>query len=220
MEDGVPFCRHCGAPQIRVVGIEPQPTIAPQAQESSDRPILLPELLPRPRSARIQWSLALPCAALGGALSLLLVIPLSMLSAGAPAALLVMLGLAFLAGGAWSTRLYERKVKEAVLTPAAGGQVGAASGAFGFLFLAVLVVATVVYQADEMRKAISDSAPQLISRGYDAEKMRQMVDLLKSPGGLAFFVTFFLFVMLFMLVVGSSIGGAWYGAWARKRSRR
>jgi hypothetical protein len=143
-----------------------------------------------------------------------------MLSASSPAALLLLFGLAFLAGGAWSTKLYGRKVKNAVLTPVAGGQVGAASGAFGFLFLAVIVVATVVYQAEEMRKAISDSAPQLISRGYDAEKMRQMLDLLKSPGGLAFFVTFFLFVMLIMLVAGSSIGGAWYGAWVRKRLRR
>lgn len=220
VEDGVPFCRHCGAPQIRVVGIEPEPTIVPQAHDSSDRTILLPELLPKSQSTHVQWSHALPCAALGGAFSLLLVIPLSMLSASSPTALLLMIGLAFLAGGAWSTRLYGRKVKNAVLTPVAGGQVGAASGAFGFLFLAVIVVATVVYQAEEMRKAIADSAPQLISRGYDAEKMRQMLDLLKSPGGLAFFVTFFLFVMLIMLVIGSSIGGAWYGAWVRKRLRR
>lgn len=217
----MPFCKQCGAPQIRVGGIEPQPTLVPDAHEpSSDRPILFPELLPRSRSAHIQWSHALPCAALGGAFSLLLVIPLSMLSANSPAALLFMFGLAFLAGGAWSARLYVRKVKDAVLTPGAGGRVGAASGGFGFLFLAVIVVATVVYQADEMRKAISDSAPQLIRRGYDPEKMQQMLDILKSPGGLAFLVAFFLFVMLMMLVAGSSIGGAWYGAWVRKRLRR
>ncbi len=220
VEDGVPFCRHCGAPQIRVVGVEPQLPTAPDTHDSSDRPIPLPELLSRPRSARVQWSYALPCAALGGAFSLLLVIPLSLLSANSPAAILPLCGLAFLAGGAWSTRLYRRKAKDAVLTPGAGGQVGAASGAFGFLFLAVIVVATVVYQADEMRKAISDSGPQLISRGYDPEKLQQMLEFTKSPGGLAFFVTFFLFVMLVMLVVGSSIGGAWYSAWARKRLRR
>jgi hypothetical protein len=161
-----------------VVGIEPQPAIVPDVPDSaSDQPILLPDLLSQPRSARVQWSHALPCAALGGAFSLLLVIPLSMLSANSPAMLFFVLGLAFLSGGAWSTRLYRRKMKGAALTSGAGAQVGAASGGFGFLFLTVLVVATVVYQADEMRKAIADSAPQLISRGYDPEKMRQMLDL-------------------------------------------
>jgi hypothetical protein len=70
-----------------------------------------------------------------------------------------------------------------------------------------------------MRKLMTDSAPQLISRGYDAEKLHQMLDILKTPNGLAFFVAFGLFAFLVMFVIGSSIGGAWYGAWMRKRMR-
>jgi hypothetical protein len=151
---------------------------------------------------------------------LLLAISLSFLSAGYPVAPFLAFGLASLAGGAWSARLYRRKVKDPALTSGSGARIGAASGGFGFLFLAVLVVATVVYQGDEIRKAIADSAPQLLSRGYDAEKMQQMLNVLKSPGGLGFFVAFFLLVMLVMLAVGSSIGGAWYATWSRKRLRR
>jgi hypothetical protein len=157
---------------------------------------------------------------LGGAFSLLLVFPLSLLGAASPMAPFVVFGLAFLAGGAWAARLYRRKAKDVGLTPGAGARLGAASGAFGFLFLAVIIVAMVVYRADEMRKLMTDSAPQLVNRGYDAEKMQQMLDILKTPGGLAVFVTFGLFAMLVMFVIGSSIGGAWYGAWVRKRLGR
>jgi len=171
------------------------------------------------QAGRIQWSQALPCAALGGAFSLLLVIPLSVLGAGSPLGPFVVFGVAFLAGGAWAARLYTRKVKNAALSPGAGAQVGAASGGFGFLFLAVIVVAMAVYRSDEMRKLMADSAPQLISRGYDAEKLQQMLAVLRTTDGLAFFVAFGLFALLVMFVVGSSIGGAWYGAWTRKRIR-
>jgi hypothetical protein len=220
VEDGTPFCRQCGAPQIRVVGVEPQPAVVAKTEESvAEPPIQLPELLSRTSPERVQWSHALPCAALGGGFSLLLVFPLSAASASLPAAPLLVFGLAFLAGGAWSVRLYRRKVKDAVLTPGMGARLGAASGAFGFLFLAVVMVAMVVYQADEMRKLMADSAPQLTSRGYDAEKLKQMLDLLNTPGGLVIFVAFGLFVMLIMFVGGSSIGGAWYAAWVRKRLR-
>ena len=145
---------------------------------------------------------------------------MAVLGAGSALAPFAVFGLAFMAGGAWSVRLYLRKVKDAPVTPGAGVQVGAASGGFGFLFLAVMVVAMVVYRADEMRTLMTDSVPQLVSRGYDAQKMQQMLELLKAPGGLAFFVASGLFVMFVILVVGSSIGGAWYGAWTRKRGRR
>ena len=203
-----------------MAGIEPQPAPAPEAHASeSEGPILLPELLRPTQAGRIQWSQALPCAALGGAFSLLLVIPLSVLGAGSPLGPLVVFGVAFLAGGAWAARLYTRKVKNAGLSPGAGAQVGAASGGFGFLFLAVIVVAMAVYRSDEMRQLMADSAPQLISRGYDPEKLQQMLAVLRTADGLVVFVAFGLLALLVMFVVGSSIGGAWYGAWTRKRIR-
>jgi hypothetical protein len=221
VEDGVPFCKHCGAPQIRVVGIEPQPAPAPETHASEpEKTIVLPELLRHPQSGRIQWSQALPCAALGGAFSFLLLFPAAALSAGSAGGSFVMSGLAFLIGGAWGTRLYLRKTRAMSITPGIGAQIGAASGAFGFLFFAVIIVATAVYRADEIRKAIADYAHQLTSRGVDPDKIKQMIDTVNAPGGLGVMVAFALCVLLAMFVVGSSIGGAWYTAWTRKRFRK
>jgi hypothetical protein len=208
VEDGTPFCKQCGAPQIRVMGIEPD-LAAPPVSDSHESPPLVPPLrLPvaAPPSAGVQWSHALPGAALGGAFSLL--------AAVVPYAIF---GPAFMAGGAVSVMLYRRHVKDRLPTPGAGAQIGAASGGFGFLFFAIPAIATLVYRPEELRHGMLDSISQLVSRGYDPQKLQQVQELLKSPEGLIFFVAFGLFVMLLMFVGGSSIGGALYAAWLRKK---
>jgi len=216
----VPFCKACRAPQIRVPGREPsEPVVVPEIHGAAEHESPLPPNLATPaQSSRIKWSDALPCAALGGVFSLFLVIPLALLRVGSSAAPLVF-GAAFMVGGAWSVRIYCRKVKQAPIRPVAGAQIGAASGGFGFLFFAVLTVATVIYQADEMRTAMADAFDQVTKRGADPEVARRILEFLKTPGGLAAFVAFGLFVMLLIFVIGASIGGAWYSAWLRKRTR-
>ena len=220
VEDGVPFCKACRAPQIRVPGFESsEPVVVPEIHGAAEHESPLPPNLATPaQSSRIKWSDALPCAALGGVFSLFLVIPLALLRVGSSAAPLVF-GAAFMVGGAWSVRIYCRKVKQAPIRPVAGAQIGAASGGFGFLFFAVLTVATVIYQADEMRTAMADAFDQVTKRGADPEVARRILEFLKTPGGLAAFVAFGLFVMLLIFVIGASIGGAWYSAWLRKQSR-
>ena len=209
MEDGTPFCKQCGAPQIRVLGIEPGLTASPNLSDSHESPPLVPALrLPvaAPLSAGVQWSHALPGAAFGGAFSLLAaVIPYAIF------------GPAFMAGGAVAVILYRRHVKDRLPTPGTGAQIGAASGGFGFLFFAILAIATLVYRPEELRHGMLDSISQLVGRGYDPQRVQQVQELLKSPEGLIFFVAFGLFVMLLMFVAGSSIGGALYAAWLRKR---
>lgn len=145
----------------------------------------------------------------------MLLIALPVLGAISPAASFLSLGLAFMAGGAWAARLYRRKVKDVELNRSIGAQVGAASGGFGFLFFTA-IVAAFVYNSDLMARLIAENSSQLVSRGFDAEKIRQMLDVFKNPSQLEPG----LFAMLVMFVVGSSIGGAWYGAWVRKRLRR
>ena len=169
----------------------------------------LPGLIsPEPRPAGVEWAHALPGAALGGAFSLLAAI--------VPYAIF---GPAFLAGGAVAVILYRRHLKNGLPSPGAGAQVGAASGAFGFLFFAIPAVATLVYRPDELRQGMFDNLAHYTSRGYDPQKIQQVQDLLKSPQGLNFFVAFVLFVLFLMFVVGSSIGGALYAAWVRKRAQ-
>lgn len=222
----MPFCKACRAPQIRVPGFEPsEPVVVPEIHDAVERGSVPPpppsRLATLRESSRIQWSQALPGAAIGGVFSLVLslfvTIPLAMLLAG-PSAALIALGFAFMLGGAWSVNIYHRKVKAASATPLVGAQIGAAGGGFGFLFFAVLTVATVIYQADEMRKAMTVALDQATKRGGDPEVASRLLEFLKTPEGLSSFVAFGLFMMLLILVTGASIGGAWYSAWLRKRT--
>jgi hypothetical protein len=129
-------------------------------------------------------------------------------------------GPASVAGGALSVVLYRRKKPNAQVAPSSGALLGAISGAFAFVFFAIPAVAGLVYRADDLRKTFSDSVSQLPTRGYDPQGVQQVLDLLKTPAGLAFFVAFGLFVMFVIFAAGASIGGAWYSAWARKRMGR
>jgi hypothetical protein len=148
---------------------------------------------------------------------LLLVVVLAPGLAGSSVGALA-IGAAFMVGGAWSARLYYRKVKDAPVRSAKGAQVGAAAGGFGFLFFAVVIIAALVYAPEQFRKPLADANTQLANRGYDPEKVRQFVELLKTREGLVFFVVFLLFFVFLIFVIGGSIGGAWYSAWLRKRT--
>ena len=211
VEDGVAFCRHCGAPQIRVVKVEPGPPApipSPAVPAEDEQPRFAQVSLPV-RAAGVQWSQALPGAALAGAFSLLLaIVPFAVF------------GPAFLVGGALAVFLYRRQSKDRLPTPGEGGRVGAASGGFGFLFFAIMTVATLVYRPEEMRTGMLESMSQLAARGYDAHKVQQVQELLKTSQGLAVLVAFGLVVIGLMFVIGSSIGGALYAAWLRKREQR
>lgn len=219
--DGVPFCKVCRAPQIRVPGFEPSEPVAlpeiPGAAEPGSTPLPPPPPIPPRQLTGVQWSQALPWAAIGGILSLFIAMPVAALLAGSSGALLA-LGVAFMVGGAWSVRLYSRKLNIPLTRTAVGARIGAASGGFGFLFFAIVMVAGVVYQPDEVRKAMSDAFARLPKGSYDPEMASRLLDLMKTPGGLALLVAVGLFFMFLIFVVGASIGGAWYSAWLRRRA--
>lgn len=166
-------------------------------------------LRPYPARSGVQWSKALPGAALSGVFSLLaLVIPYAIF------------GPAFMMGGVLAVLLYRRNMGGTVPAPGAGAKIGAASGGFGFLFSAVIAIATLVYRPAEVRQGMLDNLSQMVGRGYDPQKVAQVQDLIKTPDGLAFFVGFGLVVMLVVMVAGASIGGALYAAWVRRRPSR
>ena len=214
MKQGAPFCKQCRAPQIRVLGVEPEPPLPAQGDENSSD-VLPPPSLPTPpppfpsaQTGAVQWSRALPGAALGGVFSLLA----SMI----PYALL---GPAFLLGGGLAVMLYRRASGGVVPTPRAGARIGAASGGFGFLYAAVLVMAIAVYYPDATRNWMLAGVSQMTARGYAPEQVAQAQELIKSPGGVMVVLGFLLFIMLLIVVAGSSIGGAFYAAWSRRRPR-
>jgi hypothetical protein len=163
------------------------------------------------RSPGVQWAHALPGAAMGGVVSLLCLLPFTVL---APA----FGGLAFFSGGALAVLLYSRHVKSP-LSAGAGAKIGAVSGAFAFLYVAIVMIGILQYNPEAWRKAMVDSAPQLTARGYDAQKLQQLLEQIKTPEGLTSMVVAFLFYGFLIMIIGSSIGGALYGAWARKRAQ-
>ncbi len=225
----MPFCKQCGAPQIRVLGMEANATSEPKGDSSDSLPpppssgsASLPSAPERPQvrdfpplvnaslaSAGVLWSRALPSAALAGVFSLLaMVIPYAIF------------GPAYMMGGALAVVLYRRHLGGTVPAPGVGARIGAASGGFGFLFSAVMAIATLVYRPAEVRQGMLDNLSQMVGRGYDPQNVAQVQNLIKTPEGLAFFVGFGLFVMLVVMVAGSSIGGALYAAWVRRRLSR
>ena len=201
----MPFCKQCGAPQIRVVGVEPQTETVADSTNKAEAVTVPPLRFPGvPAPAKVQWSHALPGAALGGVFSLLAaVIPFAII------------GPAFMLGGALAVRLYRRHLNGVVPSLSAGAQVGAASGGFAFLFSAIPIIATLVYRPDELRHAM---LTQLPGRGYDPQKVQQAQELLKTHEGLIAVVVLGMFVMLLVIVAGGCIGGALYAAWLRKRA--
>jgi hypothetical protein len=217
VEDGTPFCRQCGAPQIRVPGIEAVESSAPgpagiaPTESAPEVPSIPSVLLSERGSPGVQWAHALPGAALGAVVSLFSLLPFAVL---APA----FGGLGFFLGGALAVLLYRRHVKSH-LSAGAGAKIGAASGAFAFLYVAIAMIGILQYNPEACRKAMVDSAPQLTARGYDAQKLQQLLEQVKTPEGLTSMVVTFLFYGFLIMIIGSSIGGALYAAWARRRAQ-
>ncbi len=166
-------------------------------------PVFTPAV-PHLPSPQLDWGHGLPCAAMGGFLALFLCfIPF------------FLFGPAFLGAGAFAVFLYHRRTLTH-LSRRAGARLGAASGGFAFLFLSVVIVATVFYRPDKIREAM---ATQLKTGHYDPEAVRNVTNVMNTNAGLAAFVIFALLIILLICVVGASIGGAWYSAWLQKRGR-
>jgi amino acid transporter len=208
VEEGTPFCKHCGAPQIRVVTAAAESPVAVQPPESSEaRTPLQPLRLPVIPSGRVEWAQALPAAALGGVCALMtMVIPYAVF------------GPAFLLGGAVAVMFYCRR-KDRSPTPSAGAKIGAVSGGLGFLFVGIRLVATLVYHPEELRKPLLDNMAQLTGRGYDVQMVKQLEDTLKTQAGLTVLMVLFMVVLFVIFVTGASIGGAFCAAWLRKRTQ-
>lgn len=207
VEEGTPFCKHCGAPQIRVlVGPSDAPVI-PQISHSAPTTPAEPLRLPVFPSMRVEWARALPAAALGGICSVL--------SMRIPYA---MFGPAFLLGGAIAVLFYSRR-SDRLPTPIAGAQIGAVSGGLIWLFFSIIMVSTLVYWPEMLRKQMLDNMAQMAGHGYDPQRTQQIGDLLKTQAGLTAFVVFGVILLFVVFVAGSSIGGALCAAWLAKRSR-
>ncbi len=200
MEDGVPFCPQCTAPQIRVGG---------GSAEAASATELGGDSFPNPSGTAIQWSEALPSAGLAGLIAaVLMFIPLGAF------------GLGMIAAGVLSVLFYRRRKPASNLTPAMGARLGAVSGTLGFGIFAVFsAVGTLVFHSGgQLRAALLEAVEQSAARSSDPQA-QQVIEYLKTPPGLALMMGLGLAFVLVAFLILSSLGGAVGAAMMRRKDR-
>ncbi|MGH3055988.1 MAG: hypothetical protein ACRDL7_13520, partial [Gaiellaceae bacterium] len=191
----------CNAPQIRVegAGAEGLPTTEPAGVH-----------LPNYRGAGdIQWSDALPSAALDGLIAaFLMFIPLGAF------------GLGMLAAGVLCVVFYRRRNLTSHLTPGMGARLGLVSGTLGFGIFAIFsAIGTLVFHTGgQLRAAMLEAIEQSAARSSDPQA-QQIIEYLKTPPGLVLMMGLSLGVVLVAFLVLSSIGGAVGAAMMRRKDR-
>ena len=163
----------------------------------------------------IQWELAWKGALLSGLIAAVL-----------SAAPILGLGccLWLLGAGALSVWLYQRRVPGAVVTPGMGMRMGALSGAIGFVVTTIWSVFRFARDNAEFRTAMQEQMEKSLAAQSDPraqDVMRQFMNTLNTPQGLATFFVLVMVLMAIVFVVFSAAGGA-LGAsmFARRRDLR
>jgi hypothetical protein len=200
VEDGIPFCKQCNAPQIRVG------RAFAEGVSGLEHPS---QGLSHAGATAIQWSQALPSAALAGLIAaVLMFIPLGAF------------GLGMIAAGVLAVLFYRRRNADANLSPGMGARLGAISGMLGFGIFAVFtsVEVLVFHSGGQLRAALLEAVQQSASRTADPQA-QQILDYLKSPPGLALVMVLGLAVMFVVFLIFSSLGGALGAVLLRRKNR-
>jgi hypothetical protein len=200
VEDGTPFCAQCNTPQIRVGG-----SFA-EGITGLERPT---QGVTYAGIAGIQWSQALPSAALAGLIAaVLMFIPLGAF------------GLGMIAAGVLAVLFYRRRNPIGILTPGMGARLGAVSGMLGFAIFAVFtsVEVLVFHSGGQLRAALLEAVQQSASRTSDPQA-QQVLAYLKSPPGLALVMVLGLALMFVVFLIFSSLGGALGAVLLRRKDR-
>jgi hypothetical protein len=205
VEQGVAFCPHCSAPQIRVV-IAEAPMGATMAAVGESETVLASRdaVAERPvpmLAISSPWSLAVrPCAlaALIAAVGMVckLVVPV-----------IAVIGAGFLA-----VAIYRRNNPTARLRAGTGARLGALSGLFCSAITAVLGALRVLAlnEGGEIRKTMLDVLQQTATR-YPDPQSQSALEFLRGPAGLAFFMLFGALMFILMGTIGGALGAALRG---------
>lgn len=220
LDEGLPFCPHCGAPQIRVASPDDDASQSPVSADGERQAVTPaswnaggPGYVPPPGA--VQWDLAWKGAFVSGlAASLLTAVPV--LSLGCC--------LWLLGSGALAVWLYQRRAPGAMVTPGIGMRIGAVSGVVGFVVTTIWSVVRFASNSQEFRSALQEQMDKSIASNPDPraqEIMRQFISNLNTPQGLATFFVLMLAIMGVVFVIFGAAGGA-LGAsmFARRRDLR
>jgi hypothetical protein len=202
VEQGIPFCPECRAPQIRVV-LPDLPSSSDSARASSETS--LAEFSDTNASAdasfsapsgMIRWAQGLPSAAMAG------------LAAGLGMTLVGLFGIWMMAGGFLSVLIYRRRTRGSLLRPRAGARLGAVSGILGFALFSMITVPTGFFRAmmtEMVTKYGQRSDPEVRALS------ESWLEILKTPTGVAVWLICLFFLMLIASAIGGALGGALLG---------
>jgi hypothetical protein len=199
VEQGVPFCPHCAAPQIRVILPEPavQPLSLPDTVTLQDGVGVLSSRPPVIPGAPVGWAHSLrPCALAAMVAALLMALGLNPFVA--------MLSVGFLAV------VFNRQHRPgSVVNAVTGAKLGALSGLLWFGMASILEGSIVVllHRGGEIRNELISRIQQAASQTSDPQTLA-MFDRFKTPGGLEFLMLFGLIFGFFAALVLSGVGGA------------
>ena len=214
IDESLPFCPHCGAPQIRVATPEEDSSGSPNVATPNVSPSSWPPASHPSELSAIQWNLAARGALLSGLISAFL--------SGLP-----ILGLGcclwLLGGGALAVWLYQRRIPGAVVTPGMGMRIGALSGAVGSLATTVLWIFLFTRNSQELRSVFAEQMEKAIAQNPDAhaqEVGHQVINYLNTPEGLATAFVVSIVVMAVVFIVFSSAGGALGGSMFTRRQNQ
>jgi hypothetical protein len=211
VEQGIPFCPHCSAPQIRVVvaELDPSPAVLADAGSPAQGADALPASQTVPMLALpMQWSRAIGPSAL----------------AALVAASLMALGLnpfvAMFTVGFLAVVFYRQRQPETAIKATAGAALGALGGLLWFAVSSVLEALVVVFlhKGPEIRDELLKRIQQAASQTNDP-KVLEVFDRLKTPGGLELLMIFGLVFAFFAAIVLAGLGGVLGGAIFNRRGR-
>ena len=235
MEDGVAFCPHCGAPQIRVSAASfPEPAVAtafPAGALDEVQPPAEPIGLGPAPAGKFDWQQGARSAAVAGLLLALAIFLVSFIAVAVglilhlgqgPIGLLLLLGswACMLAAGAAAVRLYRRRRPETVISTGMGARLGIVSGLLGFLFYSVpqALRLALFHSGSAIRETMQKAVEQAATQSPDPRAQEMMRNFM-SPGALAAIFTFLVVLFFLVFLVFSSLGGVIGAAiWGDKRS--
>ena len=214
MEDGVPFCPQCGAPQIRVMAASPPPGRSASGMMLEGRPELsatLPTL--RPLGLYGAWRAANLAAGLGALACLIIAVVTGLPQLGF---MLWMLG-----GGMLAVLIYRRRQHLGPMTAALGARLGAMAGLMGFVIFGLLsLVQMLAMRGTGQLQATLEQALKASAARSGNPEAQQMVQQFLTPQGMRTLLVLGILLMLVLFLALSTLGGAIAGMLSSKKETR
>ena len=211
VEDGIPFCTHCSAPQIRVIMPEaPPPALSMDDATPGQQPaVFLPDspVALKPPAAGIRSDGLRPCAL-----------------AASSGTILMFLGLhpfvAMLTAGVFAVAFYRYRRPVGAIDAWTGIRLGALSGLiwFGLSSVAGAIVVWAMGKGPELRAEMIKRIQEQASHTTDPQAIA-MFDYFRTPAGLDVMIMFGIVFALACAVVLSGLGGALSGLFVGRRKR-